>query len=135
MRPLAIVFAALAGLLVACTSGEGPASVPFSPLGTEPAPSTTEPKSGGNETPPSGGSSIEELCFFDCERISSKCAIDACDDAFCADIEAAYPDCRRELLAYFACVAKAPIECTQYDRVDIPSCEDDVYALSICLNN
>ena len=92
MRTQVIVFAALAGLVGACTSGDGgTAAIPFDPFGSESAPATTEPTSGGNEAPPgSGAVSIQDLCEYDCQRFAACPSYGGCDASTCSQLESAF---------------------------------------------
>src|SRR6478736_6597360 len=110
MRTQVIVFAALAGLVGACTSGDGgTAAIPFDPFGSESAPATTEPTSGGNEAPPgSGAVSIQDLCEYDCQRFAACPSYGGCDASTCSQLESAFPNCKTQLQAYLSCIAKAP---------------------------
>jgi hypothetical protein len=134
MSKLVIVFfVALAGALVACSSGDDagpPAGLPFDPLGTE-SPSGTGASGGNDPPPPPPETSIESLCNTVCARFRAACSGETCDASSCASIAAYAGNCQAELRAYLACLARAPIECGPYGP-DIGTCQGSADVFTNC---
>jgi hypothetical protein len=134
MKPQ-LVFAALAVMVVSCSSGGGggTASIPFDPFGIEPTPGSGAEPSGGQEIQPGTSASLQQLCETYCVRLASACyGNGACGASDCADITKNYPACRLELQTFFACAAKAPIQCG-YSGSEVLGCDAAVQAIQQCI--
>ncbi len=122
-----------------CTSGDAgiPATPSFDPFGGEAVPPTgSEPTRGGNETPP-GGDSLLELCARACANIQSSCpgSSDSGPDCAsdCAQSVSNFPSCAPQFQAFVACVATAPLSCTD-GSITAPTCDATEQAISDCVN-
>ena len=131
-----VSFACALGSCSSSPSGV-PAVPSFDPFGTEPVPTTgSEPTGGESGGPPGPGSSIEELCAYDCTRFEAGCpgaAGGANCASDCASSVTSFPNCKAQLQAYLACVTTAPFSCVA-GSVEIPACDNAASVVTDCAN-
>jgi hypothetical protein len=129
-----VIFAALAVMVIACSSGDGgTGSVPFDPFGTEPAgTSGAEPAGGEDVSPPPGTASIEDLCVRACIRFATSCyGAGRCNPNDCLSLASARPSCLGFFRSFLSCLEVAPIECGPYGP-QAPVCDSLAEVFQSC---
>ena len=120
----------LACAVAACDAGTaGPPTPPSDPTKTG-----YEPPGGPSDVPPSVGSSIEQLCAYDCMRFESICPGSAGGSecaASCAQAVTSLPGCEAQFQAYLACVASVPLTCTN-GSLNLSGCNGAEMAVNNC---
>lgn len=79
-----------------------------------------------------GGEDLAGLCMKACQRVSSKCGPVAGSCQQDCAIVGQLKECRSEIRAFFRCVDKAEISCTQ-QGAEIIGCDDEDEELDACL--
>lgn len=121
----------------ACGAGTaGPPTAPTDPIGgAETADKTGyEPPGGSGDGTPSPGSTIPQLCAYDCMRFESICpgAADGVDCMpSCLRSVMNFPGCEAQYQSYLVCLASAPIACTN-GTIDPSACASEIMAVSNC---
>jgi hypothetical protein len=133
---------ALTVLVPACGGGNGPASLPFNPFGTEPASvDNNEPTGSDNEQPPptpstgGGGVSIDALCAQACTHIEAACPGRSGPDCAtdCADTNVT--GCEAQYRAFVTCIATSNLTCSSNGDLNVAVCQTAINAVSNCLNS
>jgi hypothetical protein len=142
MKPLMACWRALACALLFCScSGEGGTAAPVdNPFGTEATGASAEPASGPgtlgeNDGQPGAGTSLAQICAFDCTRVGAACpniSSAGCAES-CSSLASQYPSCLGELRAYFLCVESAPLDCSGGDVVT--GCDVQRNAANNCITS
>ena len=119
-------------LLSGCGGGAGPPT-PFNPFGTDPPGTLSEPASGSNETPSSGGQTVAQLCATVCAHIEASCPAypSASCASGCSQAAAQFPRCMADLESFLNCAATAQLTCSG-QTVAAPSCMPSELALQSC---
>ena len=128
MKSLFIVCAAVACTIgaTACMTGEGgTATSPIDPFGTDPALTTGNEPTGGDQVP------IAQLCVQVCARIISTCGSSGTDASSCASECAADspPNCEAEFRVFLQCLATATLDC---GGSFAPACQGAAIAADAC---
>jgi hypothetical protein len=127
----------LVGAVAACDAGTGGQPTPPSnPLGgTETTDKTGYEPPGGSEVNPGHGSTIAQLCAYDCMRFEGICPGSSggtdCTSS-CTSVVTMFPGCEAQFQAYFACVASASVTCTN-GILEISGCEGAENAVNNCI--
>lgn len=124
----------IACLLLACgvaACDPGPAGPPTAP--SDPTKNGYEPPGGSTDIGPGSGSTIEQLCAYDCMRFETICpgSGGANCASSCAQSVLSIPGCKAEFQAYLACVASAPVTCTN-GSLDLSGCDGAMAAVNNC---
>ena len=137
MTSRAVAYLSLACALAACAAGPaGPPTAPSDPVGgAEPAGQTGYEAPGGTADmgPPGPGSTIAQLCAYDCMRFQAACPGGGGTDcaASCVQSVMSFPGCQAQFRSYLACVTSAPVQCVN-GSLKISGCEADSTAISNC---
>jgi hypothetical protein len=124
----------IACLLLACAVAAcdpGPAGPPTAP--SDPTKTGYEPPGGSTDTAPGGGGSIEQLCAYDCMRFEAICPGSGGTECVpsCTQAVVSIPGCKAEFQMYLACVAAAPVTCTN-GNLDLSGCDGAMAAVNNC---
>jgi hypothetical protein len=123
--------------IAACGAGTaGPTIVPSDPIGgAEPAgPTGYEPPGDLGDVAPGPGSSVEQLCAYDCMRFEASCPGSGGGPdcaASCVQTVTSFPACAAQFQAYLACAASAQVTCTN-GSLAVIGCDGAVMALNSC---
>jgi len=93
-----------------------------------------EPPGGSSDITPGAGGTIEQLCAYDCMRFESVCPGSGGGPdcaASCAQAVTSFPGCEAQFQAYLACLASAPVMCTN-GSIDFSGCDGAVMAINNC---
>jgi hypothetical protein len=126
----------LAVLGPSCSGGTGGSAMPpVDPFGTEPTTvGGSEPAGTADESGPSGGASIADLCAQVCAHLAAAMCPSSPEDASCVasctttDIQG----CDAQVKAFLACVATAPLTCAN-GGISAPACDATETALQACM--